>query len=214
LLVQVTKGAAMVRADRALSEQLFRIKLSNSWLTPVFNGISFLGFPPWFWLLVSGVSIYLYRRSQPRLIAFLLTTTLGGSIINTVVKLAVNRPRPTFRDRAAITFESGKSFPSGHAMSSTIAYGALLLIFLPLIPKRFRTLAIGGTVGLVLLIGVARLGLGVHFLSDVIGGYILGAAWLTASTAAFSIWRVERGQKLVDPLKKGVEPEAASDLKP
>jgi len=204
----------MVRADRALSEELFRIKLSNSWLTPIFNGISFLGFPPWFWLLVSGVSIYLYRRSQPRLIAYLLTTTLGGSVINTIVKQVVNRPRPTFKDRAAITFQSGKSFPSGHAMSSTIAYGALLLIFLPLVPKRFRRLAIGGTVGLVLLIGVARLGLGVHFLSDVIGGYVLGIAWLSASTAAFSVWRVERGKKPVDSLQEGVEPEAAPDLEP
>lgn len=213
LVVQVASRGAMVRLDRALSESLFRLRAAHSWLSVIFNAISFLGFPPWFIVLVGGVSLYLFKKSQPRLMMFLLTSTIGGSILNTIVKEAVNRPRPTFRDPAAVTFQSGKSFPSGHSMSSTIAYGALLLIFLPLIPKRYRKMAIGGTILLVLIIGLARLGLGVHYLSDVLGGYILGLAWLTASTTAFSIWRIERGSKAVQPLEEGVEPEAVA-LKP
>ncbi|MGI8425828.1 MAG: phosphatase PAP2 family protein [Actinomycetota bacterium] len=214
LLVEITSGARMVRVDRAISEQLFELKAGNRWLSTVFNGISFLGFPPWFWVLVGGVSLYLLKRSERRLMIYLLSSTIGGSIVNTIVKETVNRPRPTFKDPSAVTFQSGKSFPSGHAMSSTIAYGALLLIFLPLIPKRYRKAAIAGTVSLVLVIGLARLGLGVHYLSDVIGGYILGLAWLAASTAAFSIWRIERGAKPVHPLEAGVEPEAAATLHP
>ena len=55
--------------------------------------------------------------------------------------------------------------------------------------------------------------LGVHYISDVLGGYVLGLAWLAASTAAFSIWRVERGRRPVEPIE-GLEPEAATDLRP
>jgi undecaprenyl-diphosphatase len=170
-----------------------------------------LGAPVWFWVLIGSVSVYLWIHHRRRLVAFLMVSTLGGSILNTAVKVFVDRPRPTYADPAAITFQKGKSFPSGHAMSSTIAYGALLLIFLPLIPRRYRPWAVGGFVALEGLIGLSRLGLGVHYISDVLGGYLLGLAWLTASTAAFSIWRVERGRRPVQPMS-GVEPEARRDL--
>jgi membrane-associated phospholipid phosphatase len=213
LLIQVSSRGAIVRHDESVSQALFTLKAQFPVLAKAFNLISFLGFPPWFWFLIGGASIYLWVKGLRRLVAFLLSTTIGGSIVNTIVKQAVNRPRPTFRDPGAITFETGKSFPSGHSMSSTIAYGALVLIFLPLIPKRWRVPALIGTVLLVLLIGIARLGLGVHYLSDVLGGYVLGLAWLIASTAAFSIWRVERGGSPVEPLA-GVEPEAAPTIKP
>ena len=67
------------------------------------------------------------------------------------------------------------------------------------------------TAALVLLISASRIALGVHFLSDVVGGIVLGLAWLAASTAAFSTWRVERGRRPVKVVE-GLEPEAAPDL--
>jgi membrane-associated phospholipid phosphatase len=79
----------------------------------------------------------------------------------------------------------GQSFPSGHAMNSTIAYGALLLIFLPALRPAFRSPVIAAAVVLVGVIGFTRLALGVHYISDVLGGFVLGAAWLSASTAVF-----------------------------
>src|SRR5207248_2002408 len=96
--------------------------------------------------------------------------------------------------------ESGKSFPSGHAMGSTLVYGALLLIALPHVSGRARPWLIGATVALVLLISTSRLALGVHFLSDVVGGILLGAAWLLAATAAFRIWGSDR--PLHDPTQE------------
>jgi membrane-associated phospholipid phosphatase len=121
----------------------------------------------------------------------------------------VDRARPSLEDPVATAH--GKSFPSGHAMSSTFVYGALLLVFLPVIGRRYRPLVIGGAVLLVLAIGFTRLALGVHYITDVVGGIVLGLAWLAASTAAFSIWRVERGDPPVD-VAEGLEPEAAEDL--
>ncbi|HEX2149369.1 MAG TPA: phosphatase PAP2 family protein [Actinomycetota bacterium] len=213
LLIEVTSDDDVVEFDLAMAERAFEVKQQVPWVTKVFNAISMLGAPVWFWVLVGGVSIYLWKRHRRRLVAFLLASTVGGSILNTAVKIAVNRPRPTYADPAAITFQEGRSFPSGHAMSSTIAYGALLLIFLPLIRRKYRPWALAGYVALEALIGLSRLGLGVHYISDVAGGYLLGLAWLTASTAAFSIWRVERGRLPVEPMF-GVEPEARRDLKP
>ena len=214
LLVEVTSQGDLVAFDKSISEQLFELKVRFPVLTDVFNVISHLGQPVWFWFLVGITCFYLLRRHQNRLIAFLLTSTIGGSLVNTAVKLSVDRPRPTFRDPEAITFQTGKSFPSGHAMSSTIAYGALLLIFLPIIPANKRKWAFAAYFSLILMIGISRLALGVHYVSDVLGGYALGLAWLTLSTAAFEIWREERGKRPIRPTSKGVEPEAAPDLKP
>jgi undecaprenyl-diphosphatase len=92
-------------------------------------------------------------------------------------------------------------------MSSLVTYGALLLVFLPLLPRARRHLAAGATAVLVLAIGCSRLLLGVHFVSDVVGGYVLGAAWLVAGVAAFETWRVEEGRRRTHPLDEGVEPE-------
>jgi undecaprenyl-diphosphatase len=98
-------------------------------------------------------------------------------------------------------------------MSSTIVYGALLLTFIPAIPRKRRAALIVGYMVLIAGIGFSRLALGVHYLTDVLGGYTLGAAWLAASTAAFGVWREERGKAPAVPLEEGVEPEAKRDLK-
>jgi undecaprenyl-diphosphatase len=132
--------------------------------------------------------------------------------MSTLVKVLVDRPRPEVDHPIATAF--GKSFPSGHALSSTVVFGALLLTFLPVLSRRWRHVAVAFTVVLVLAIGASRLLLGVHFVSDVVGGYVLGIAWLLTATAIFEIWRVERGQRPSHPLEEGVEPEEAGDLRP
>lgn len=67
---------------------------------------------------------------------------------------------------------------------------------------------IAAYVAIVALVAASRLALGVHFVSDVLGGFFLGLAWLAMSTAAFSIWRTERGREPVH-VTEGVEPETA-----
>jgi undecaprenyl-diphosphatase len=160
----------------------------------------------WFYIIVIPAVIWVWRAGHPRLAIFLIVTTLAGGVLDTIVKEVVNRARPSLVDPVATAH--GKSFPSGHAMSSTFTYGALILVFLPMIAKRYRPLVIGGGVLLVVAICFSRLALGVHFITDVAGGVVLGLAWLAASTAAFSIWRVDRGRPPVE-VSEGVEPEVA-----
>jgi undecaprenyl-diphosphatase len=108
----------------------------------------------------------------------------------------------------------GNSFPSGHALMSIVVYGALLLVFAPALPKRAKRPVIVALVVLIVLIGFSRLALGVHFLSDVLGAWCLGTAWLGLTAYAFEIWRRESGKPVSQPLAEGLEPEAAKDLKP
>ncbi len=169
-----------------------------------------IGKPITLFAIVAVAVAYLLWRRRIRLALYLTVTSVVGGLIDTAVKVLVNRPRPVVDHPIATAL--GKSFPSGHAMSSTVTYGALALVFLPVLPRRWRPVALLAVVGVVLAIGASRLFLGVHFVSDVVGGFVLGLAWLAASTAAFSIWRTEEGKKPVEVVG-GIEPEAADALK-
>ena len=152
----------------------------------------------------------MWRQGHPRLAVFLAVTTLGGGLVDTIVKEAVDRPRPSLLEPVATAH--GKSFPSGHAMSSVVTYLALLIVFLPMIPRAWRWLAATLTGLLLLAIGLSRLVLGVHFVSDVLGGWVLGLAWVCGCAALFNIWRAEQGKEKADIVHEGIEPEAERDL--
>jgi undecaprenyl-diphosphatase len=209
LVSQVRGDGRLVDIDTAGLDRLHRWVRGSPGVVGPLKAVSDLGTPIWLWLVVLVASVVLVRAGRIRLLVFLLVTVLVGSLLDTVVKIIVDRPRPVLLDPVA--HARGKSFPSGHAMSSTVVYGSLLLIFLPGFARKWRRVLVAGVVGLVLAIAFSRLALGVHFLSDVLGGIVLGLAWLALSTATFSIWRVERGQRPVQPAQ-GLEPEAAADL--
>lgn len=206
LLDQVKNNRSLVRLDTSAANHLHEWVRGSEDLVRNLKVLTFFGSPLWFYIIVIPAAIWVWRAGHPRLAVFLVVTTLGGGLLGTIVKEAVDRPRPSLLDPVASA--RGKSFPSGHAMSSTFTYGALVLVFLPVNGRRYRPLVIGGAALLVVAICFSRLALGVHYISDVVGGVVLGLAWLAASTAAFSIWRVERGSPAVD-LSEGVEPEAA-----
>ena len=209
LLNQVQSNGPLIRLDTSAARHLHDWARRSDGLVRQLKILTFFGTPVWFFVIVTPAVLWVWRRGHTRLAVFLVVTTLGGGLLDTVVKEVVGRPRPSLVEPVATAH--GKSFPSGHAMSSTIAYGALLLVFLPVIGRRYRPVVVGGAVLLVAAIGFSRLALGVHYISDVLGGYVLGLAWLAASVAAFSTWRVERGRPAVE-ISEGLEPEAAEDL--
>ena len=107
----------------------------------------------------------------------LLLGTAGGKLLNTVLKLAYNRPRPSIVE--AVTDVYSASFPSGHAMSSMVVFSCVAYLVGRLEPKRSvkYTLWIFAAV-LIIAVGISRMYLGVHYPSDVIAGYAAGLAWL------------------------------------
>jgi undecaprenyl-diphosphatase len=176
----------------------------------VLKAISFTGKPIFLLFAIGLPGAWILRHGGRKLAVFLGVTCIGGGVVDTIVKVAVGRPRPEVDEPIITAF--GQSFPSGHSMQAVVCYGALLLVFLPLLSGRVRTGAIAATGVLIIAIGVSRLTLGVHYISDVLGGYVLGAAWLMASVAVFEIWREERGRRPTQPLEEGVEPEESKDL--
>lgn len=207
LLVQVTSEGPLTKIDNNVAESWHEIFVASDTLATVAKVVSFFGTPAWFYVTIGGAALFFWRRGSKRLAFFLVVTNVFGGLIDTVVKVVVDRPRPDLADPIVHAF--GKSFPSGHAMASTVGYGSLLLAFLPLMPKRWRWPLIAAYFVIVALVAASRLALGVHFVSDVLGGIVLGLAWLAMSTAAFSIWRIERGKAPVH-VSEGAEPEAAT----
>ena len=206
LTVQVLNDGPLTRTDTHLAEVIHEEVRESDALVTASTVVSFLGVPGWFFLIIGLTVLWLWRRGDRRLAVFLTVTNLLGGVIDTIVKVVVDRPRPEFDE--PIAHAMGKSFPSGHTMATTVGYGSLLLVFMPFIPTRVRPWAIVAYLVWVAAMGASRLGLGVHYLSDTLGGFVLGLAWLCMSTAAFSIWRTERRKRPVEVME-GVEPEVA-----
>lgn len=205
LLHQVTQDGPLTELDARWAAWLHDRIANDGWEESVLRAVSFTGKPVFLAVAVGLPVLWLLHSGARRLALFLVVVSIGGGLVDTVVKVAVGRPRPVFDEPIASAF--GRSFPSGHSMSSLVCYGALLVVFLPLVAPRARRWCIAATAVWVLAVGVSRLALGVHFVSDVLGGYVLGAAWLVGSVATFEVWRAERGRRPTRPLEQGLEPE-------
>jgi membrane-associated phospholipid phosphatase len=205
LLGQVVSDGPVTHWDADVSEWLHATVVDRELVIAALEVVSFLGKPIWLFVIIGLPTLWLARGRHWHLALFLAITAIGGGIIDTIVKEAVARPRPILDD--PISSARGYSFPSGHAMSATVCYGALLLAFAVALDPRSRQRATAGVIALVAAICFSRLALGVHYVSDVLGGVVLGLAWLAASVAAWEIWREDRGLRRTAPLIEGVEPE-------
>ena len=211
LILVKSKSAGLLRLDNDVAGDLHRFVRSHRTFTSVMRAASELGSSPVWWAILLPVAGWLAFRRLPRLAAFVLVTAIGSSLLNSAIKLVVDRARPHLPDPVATA--GGGSFPSAHAQAAIVGYGILLLVFLPLVARAARPWLIAFAGLLVLTIGFSRIALGVHFFSDVIGGYLIGAAWLVAMTHAFSAWRTDQGQPPVR-LIEGLEPERAERIGP
>jgi membrane-associated phospholipid phosphatase len=127
-------------------------------------------------VLVLSIGAVLWRRGRVNDAAFLVVAFLGAEVVNSVLKLAFHRPRPELAFLHLETY----SFPSGHSTAATAAYGALVFLLWPSAgTARRRVALVAAAVCLIALIGFSRLYLGVHYLSDVLGGFALGTTWLS-----------------------------------
>ncbi|MFC0028073.1 phosphatase PAP2 family protein [Micromonospora chaiyaphumensis] len=201
----------LYRADHEAAEWFNHLVAPHHPLVTVLQAVTDLGGRPVLIWLVTIAVVGLLIRRQSRLAVYLIITGAGGLILDPSLKALVGRLRPVVD--VPVAHAPGNSFPSGHALGSFVAYGALLLVFLPAVAPRWRKPAIAVAGLLVVLIGLTRIALGVHFVSDVLGGWLLGAAWLGVTAYAFRLWRRERGRP-VPPLTEGLEPEAGEEITP
>ncbi|MER8185922.1 phosphatase PAP2 family protein [Kitasatospora sp. NPDC094015] len=157
-------------------------------------------------LLVAATVGWLLVRRAWRLALWAGLTETAAGLIGLLVKITVARVRPALPEPVA--HAPGFSFPSGHAMTAMTSCAVLLLVLLPVVPRRARPAAWMLAALVVLGTGLTRIALGVHWVSDVLGGWLLGLALVASTAWAFEAWRRETG--LPTPaLPEGLEPELA-----
>ncbi len=202
--------APLLFLDDALARQLNGLVAPHPGLVHVLNLVTDLGSAGVLSWLVGLAVIVLLTRRRWRLAAFLAVTTAATLVLDPTLKALVGRARPVLIHPVAVG--GGNSFPSGHALDSLVCYGALLLVFLPAVPRRRRWIPVSVVGLVVVLVGLTRILLGVHFGSDVIGGWSFGVAWLGLTVTAFELQRHVQGRPVTRPLADGVEPDAASNV--
>lgn len=134
-------------------------------------------------ILLVALALLAVARRWRDLIS-LTAIVLGGRIMVELIKILVNRPRPNITPFPVDVFSL--SFPSGHAGNTMITFLALALVAAP---PRYRTASVAAAMAASIVIGLTRPLLGVHWPSDIIGGWSFGIAWVLAGMALSRRWR-------------------------
>jgi undecaprenyl-diphosphatase len=208
LALAARNGWAPVRDfDLDVADGLHRSVGSQPWMIDVLHALD-TALHPWvFRAAVLVLVVILARRGAWRLAWWAAITMTTGSVLGLVLKLIVARARPSFE--LPLATAPGYSFPSGHALNSTVGVLVLLLAVLPaLYTVRQRVAAWVVAVVVIGLTAFDRIGLGVHYVSDVVAAWLVGVALVAATAAAFETWRRDVGRPAHDPLA-GVDPEDA-----
>lgn len=213
VLAALVRSAAgpVLRVDRRTDESLHGYALRHSGFTSLMRLVSDIGSTPAWLIILAPVVIWLLYRRLFKLAAFVAVTDIGSSLLNNLIKLLVGRARPHLVDPVAVA--AGKSFPSGHSQAAIVGYAILVAVFLPAVPRGRRPWLVVPALAMVALIGFSRIALGVHFLSDVIGAYLIGTTWFLGMAGAFGAWRREEG-KPAPKVSEGLEPEQGDRLTP
>jgi undecaprenyl-diphosphatase len=159
-------------------------------VTTVMKFFTFIGSTAFVGILSVIIIILLYKVLHSRLETLLFIAVIAGTaILNQALKFSFHRERPTLH---RLIEKSTYSFPSGHAMMAFALYGILTFLLWRHIPSPTgRTILILFSTIMILAIGISRIYLGIHYPSDVIGGYFVSGFWL-AMTIWYYQWYRER----------------------
>ena len=150
--------------------------IGPEWMESSLLDLTALGGPTVLGLVVVAVAGFLVLQTRYRTALFVVLTSISGEMVNAAMKHAFNRPRPSVVPHLREVYTT--SFPSGHAMESAIVYLTLGAILMRVAERRVTKLyCLGIAMLLTILAGTSRVYLGVHYPTDVIGGWIIGFAW-------------------------------------
>ncbi|WP_411077648.1 phosphatase PAP2 family protein [Streptomyces sp. cmx-10-25] len=192
LLALVAAGwSPLLSFDRSVAEELHRGAVAHPGLTRVNRVLS-----DWVWdpltmrALAAGTAVLLWWRRERRLALWLVGTSVLAVLLQQGLKALVGRERPQWPD--PVDSAHYAAFPSGHAMTATVTCGLLLWVLALHWRDGWRgwgALA-GAAVVSVLGVGCTRVHLGVHWPSDVVGGWLLG--WFCVAVAILAYRGTER----------------------
>jgi undecaprenyl-diphosphatase len=177
VLQDVIAGESLASIDQPVLR--FFVAHREPWATSAARAVTWLGSSAVLIPLLLAVGLgWWWRSGRRQPLGLLAGGYAGGWLLSTAVKDLVGRARPPHA--VALTHVSGVAFPSGHATDATVAW--LLLASLAAATTRRWPVKVAywaGAVALCIVVGFTRLYLGVHWLTDVTGGFALGAAWVT-----------------------------------
>lgn len=170
-LVGLVMGGADSAVDQGLRESLYAA--DHAVLARNARFITMLGDAIVLSALTIAAAVFLFFRRRIRAALLLITVFLGRLLVE-LQKLVIDRDRPGVDEH--LEFVSSTSFPSGHAANAMITYMAIALL-VP-VKQRNRAISIGLGLAAALQVGWSRVALGVHWPSDVIGGWAFGIFWI------------------------------------
>jgi len=169
----------------------FVVAHRQGWLTGVMRLVTDLGAAGVLVPLVLAAGLaWRWRRGTWRPLALLAGAVAGAWVVQVAVKQLVERPRPPAA--LAVSHATGFAFPSGHATDAAAVYGMLAVLLARSGRGAAKVAAWAGAAALIALVGLSRLYLGVHWLSDVVAGAGLGIAWLLAIFTAGRVGQPRR----------------------
>lgn len=178
---------ATQRFDEAVLLSLERVR--SPWLDDVVVDLTGLGDSFLAYVVAGVAALFLWLTGHRFSVVVLLVAVLGANPATDLLKAIFERPRPMIVDW--IEPVHSPSFPSGHAMTAAVLYGSLAYLVARLENRRAlrrATWVVCGT--LVAAVAASRVYLGVHYLSDVLGGVVAGLAWLSVVVVAMHALRL------------------------
>jgi undecaprenyl-diphosphatase len=184
--------------------------LGPGWLEELMRDITALGSTGILTFITLAVAGFLALDRKAHAALFVVVAVGGGMLLSTLLKMGFDRPRPDLVPHGAIVYTA--SFPSGHSMLAAVVYltlGALLARVQPRLVLKLYLL--GLAILLTVAVGASRVYLGVHWPTDVLAGWAVGAAWALFCWAA-ALWLQRRGQvESPGPDPGAATPEPADD---
>jgi undecaprenyl-diphosphatase len=191
LIALIAMLAFAVLADQIYNQEAFVLdavanpflhSISSPAMDLIMNGITTLGSVPFVAaLFVGSVIFFVYHGYRSE--ALFLGAAIGGAVLlNSLMKVFVHRPRPALPWAHVLP---DYSFPSGHSMNSLVFYLAVALIIRAVYGQRAGAIAVPLALLIAFAVGLSRIYLGYHYLSDVVGGFAAGLAWLFIVLVSF-----------------------------
>lgn len=171
--VVVARWGPVLHLDSAVAREAYDVAAPRSWLVSALDTIAVVGHPTSLRLALLLVAVYLLIRRWTRAAVFVALAALISAAAVPAVKSLIGRTRPELTD--PIGTAAGSSFPSGHATGAAVFATALVLVTVSSVRRGLRRrLLILLLVSVAVVVGLNRILLGVHYLSDVLAGWLLG----------------------------------------
>lgn len=187
--------------DIGAAEALHRIGTENPELVTSAEIVSDVFDPNVFRVALIVIAVVYLAQGERHHATWVAVTVLGGAALGFALKAIIGRARPALTD--PVSTAPGMSFPSGHALGASIGCCVLLLIAARFLRRGGRIAAFVAAGIIVGSVALARVVLGVHFLSDVLAGIALGIGWVAVTTWAYVAWRREIGRPVERPADVG-----------